>query len=113
MGSVYLGIRMCKDDPFNHIALYFSNYDQYHHQFRWLTFGFPATDDISHVTFVLCVFEWVPHMGRSQQTKHLRLYFNVLVFEANKLANSEQSYKGKVKTHKYINRQNQSTTGKL
>jgi hypothetical protein len=30
-----------------------------------------------------------------------------------KLANSEQSYKGKVKTHKYINRQNQSTTGKL
>ena len=27
--------------------------------------------------------------------------------------NSEQSYKGKVETHKYINRQNQSTTGKL
>ena len=27
--------------------------------------------------------------------------------------NSEQSYKGKVKTHKYINRQNQSTTGNL
>jgi hypothetical protein len=30
-----------------------------------------------------------------------------------KLTNSEQSYKGKVKTHKYINRKNQSTTGKL
>jgi hypothetical protein len=30
-----------------------------------------------------------------------------------KLPNSEQSYKGKVKTHKFINRQNQSTTGKL
>ncbi len=30
-----------------------------------------------------------------------------------KLPNSEQSYKGKVKTHEYINRQNQSTTGKL
>ena len=30
-----------------------------------------------------------------------------------KLPNSEQSYKGKVKTHKYINRRNQSTTGKL
>jgi hypothetical protein len=28
-----------------------------------------------------------------------------------KLPNSEQSYKGKVKIHKYINRQNQSTTG--
>ena len=31
----------------------------------------------------------------------------------NKIPNSEQSYKGKVKTHNYINRQNQSTTGKL
>ena len=31
-------------------------------------------------------------------------------FDINKLPNSEQSYKGKVKTHKYINRQNQSTT---
>ena len=30
-----------------------------------------------------------------------------------KLPNSEQSYKWKVKTHNYINRQNQSTTGKL
>ena len=30
-----------------------------------------------------------------------------------KLPNSEQSYEGKVKTHKYINRQNQSATGKL
>ena len=30
-----------------------------------------------------------------------------------KLPKSEQSYKGKVKTHNYINRQNQSTTGKL
>jgi hypothetical protein len=30
-----------------------------------------------------------------------------------KLPNSEQSSKGKVKTHKYINRQDQSTTGKL
>ena len=27
-----------------------------------------------------------------------------------KLPNSEQSYQGKVKTHNYINRQNQSTT---
>ena len=34
-------------------------------------------------------------------------------FILTKLPNYEQSYKGKVKTHKYINRQNQSTTGKL
>ena len=36
-----------------------------------------------------------------------------LVYEIRvitKLPNSEQSYKGKVKTHNYINRQNQSTT---
>ena len=75
--SVYLGIQMCKDDPFNHIALHFSNYDQYHHQFRWLTFGFPATNDKSHVTCLLFIFECVPHMGRSKQIKYLRLYFNV------------------------------------
>jgi hypothetical protein len=30
--------------------------------------------------------------------------------QITKLQNSEQSYKGKVKTHNYINRQNQSTT---
>ena len=78
MVNVYLGIRMCEDDPFNHIA----NYDQYHHQLRWLTFGFHATHDISHVTCLLFAFECVHHVGRSQQIKYLRLYFNVLVFEA-------------------------------
>ena len=31
----------------------------------------------------------------------------------SKITELRQSYKGKVKTHKYINRQNQSTTGKL
>ena len=37
----------------------------------------------------------------------------LLIRVITKLSNSEQSNKGKVKTHKYINRQNQSTTGKL
>ena len=37
----------------------------------------------------------------------------LLIRVITKLPNSEQSYKGKVKTHNYINRQNQSTTGKL
>ena len=41
---------------------------------------------------------------------HLYLYAIRVI---TKLPNSEQSYKGKVKTHNYINRQNQSTTGKL
>ena len=36
-----------------------------------------------------------------------------LIRVKTKLPNSEQSSKGKVKTHKYINKQNQSTTGKL
>jgi hypothetical protein len=31
----------------------------------------------------------------------------------NEAPYSEQSYEGKVKTHKYINRQDQLTTGKL
>ena len=39
----------------------------------------------------------------------LYMYIKVIT----KLPNSEQSYKGKVQTHNYINRQNQSTTGKL
>ena len=68
--------------PLTILLCIFSNYDQYHHQFRWLTFGFPATDDINHVTCLLFAFECVPHMGRSQQIKYLRLYFNILVFEA-------------------------------
>ena len=37
----------------------------------------------------------------------------MLIRVITKLPNFEQSYKGKVKTHNYINRQNQSTTGKM
>ena len=44
-------------------------------------------------------------------------WWSVLLVEEirviTKLPNSEQFNKGKIKTHKYINRQNQSTTGKL
>ena len=51
---------------------------------------------------------------RAHKIRYLHLcqiFDNIRVI--TKLPNSEQSYKGKVKTHKYINRQNQSTTGKL
>jgi hypothetical protein len=43
------------------------------------------------------------------------LYFGIPdeIRVITKLPNSEQSYKRKVKTHNYIDRQNQSTTGKL
>ena len=40
-------------------------------------------------------------------------YSYYIIRVITKLPNSEQSYKGKVKTHNYINRQNQSTIGKL
>jgi hypothetical protein len=40
------------------------------------------------------------------------IYVYMYIRVNTKLPNSEQSYKGKVYTYKYINRQNQSTTGK-
>jgi hypothetical protein len=51
----------------------------------------------------------------SSETNILEKYSKLLIQirVITKLPNSEQSYKGKVKTHNYINRQNQSTTGKL
>ena len=47
------------------------------------------------------------------EKKEQSLKKDMLIRVITKLPNSEQSYKGKVKTHNYINRQNQSTTGKL
>jgi len=48
-------------------------------------------------------------------TKELYIHLTNILSAVNKGNNkiTEQSYKGKVKTHKYVNRQNQSTTGKL
>jgi hypothetical protein len=42
-----------------------------------------------------------------------QLYMQICIINKGNNKITEQSYKGKVKTHKYINRQNQSTTGKL
>jgi hypothetical protein len=53
---------------------------------------------------------------KSTWKRLIYVYFKFSVQEIKvitKLPNSEQSYKGKVKTHNYINRQNQSTAGKL
>jgi hypothetical protein len=49
----------------------------------------------------------------AQRFQRRRFFRNQPIRVITKLPNSEQSYKGKVKIHKYINRQNQSTTGKL
>ena len=48
-------------------------------------------------------------MFKKKTNTHTRGKIRVIT----KLPKSEQSFKGKVKTHKFINRQNQSTTGKL
>ena len=50
-----------------------------------------------------------------ERTHHwsVAIYYPMTIKVITKLPNSEQSYKGKVQTHNYINRQNQSTTGKL
>ena len=48
------------------------------------------------------------HRGRLEL-----IVFHIYIRVITKLPNSEQSSKGKVKTHKYINRQNQSTTANL
>ena len=52
-------------------------------------------------------------MVKQWKESYLRKSITGKIRVITKLPNSEQSYKGKVKTHNYINRQNQSTTEKL
>jgi hypothetical protein len=57
---------------------------------------------------------WIAdHKINMENLHNLSFEKNHKIRVITKLPNSEQSYKGKVKTHNYINRQNQSTTGKL
>ena len=66
-------------------------------------------------------YELLPSLGVRRLSSVYFSHFNLLLWKPSakwikvitKLPNSEQSYKGKVQTHNYINRQNQSTTGKL
>ena len=62
---------------------------------------------------IILILEKIYTFNSLNESKYKKLLwlFNIRVI--TKLPNSEQSYKGKVKTHKYTNRQNQSTTGKL
>ena len=55
----------------------------------------------------------IVHNKNMNKIAHNRSKGNNKGMPITKLPNSEQSYKGKVKTPKYINRQNQSTNGKL
>jgi hypothetical protein len=94
---------------------------------RWFSLGTPASSitktghhDIAETLLkvALNTINQINQIKSNTIAKHyvslyvycllLMLHFRVIT----KLPNSEQSYKGKVKTHKYI-KQNQSTTGKL
>ena len=55
------------------------------------------------------MFLFVITMPNQNKVFYVYVYVRVIT----KLPNTEQSSKGKVKTHKSINRKNQSTTGKL
>ena len=86
----------------------------------WISQDFVSMSLIGRVywvTFDVTLYQ----MSRASSTGFLVFQSNTFVMKTvrftirviTKLPNSEQSSKGKVKTHKYINRQNQSTTGKL
>ena len=57
-----------------------------------------------------CNQKWTIKKDRKLCTRQSK---DIQIKVITKLPNSQQSDKGKVKTHNYINRQNQSTTGKL
>jgi hypothetical protein len=74
---------------------------------------------VKRIIGILCV-QWFEVRGehpknRNKYRYHIikRIIGLLCIQWFTKLPNFEQSYKGKVKTHKCINRQNQSTTGKL
>ena len=62
---------------------------------------------------VLKIVLIIVNINKDENESLILNQFSLKIRVITKLPNSEQSSKGKVKTHKYINRQNQSTTGKL
>jgi hypothetical protein len=65
-----------------------------------------------------CCIEYIPPWARFELTTLMTIGTGsvnppTIIRVITKLPNSEQSYKGKFKIIKYINRQNQSTTGKM
>jgi hypothetical protein len=72
---------------------------------EWSFFVHPFKRTRTHIDFL------DPRPRAPRQTKSEAYLYNldVQIKVITKLPNSEQSYKGKVKTHNYINRQNQST----
>ena len=70
----------------------------------------------SFILIILQYHDWLirlQFLPRNQRTLMLIAKTNKYIRVITKLPNSEQSYKGKVKNHKYINRQNQSNNRKI
>jgi hypothetical protein len=65
------------------------------------------------MSFFIEVSFWGEASLHSESIKENNYCIKWYIMVITKLPNSEQSYRGEVKTHKYINRQNQSTTGEL
>ena len=74
---------------------------------------FNSISVISWLSVLLVEETEVPGKHHRPAASHCQTLSHKWIKVITKLRNSEQSYKGKVKTHNYINRQNQSTTGKL
>ena len=78
---------------------------------------FCICDKIISWLFTGFILVWFMVLNTTFNNFTVKSWWLVLLAEEirviTKLPNSEQSSKGKVKTPKYINRQNQSTTGKL
>jgi hypothetical protein len=74
-------------------------------------------DKIISWLFTSFILVWFMVLNTTFNNFTVKSWWSVLLIEEirviTKLPNSEQFSKGKVKTHNYINRQNQSTTGKL
>ena len=72
--------------------------------------GKGALNGLKQLYIFMHSLHWAQNKGNNKITEP-RAILQIKVIK--KLPDYEQSYKGKVKTHNFINRQNQSTTGKL
>jgi hypothetical protein len=88
-------------------------------QFRWQVMNEERTLKCDYDKRNTNIIFWERHAVADNQIMVVTIKLSKWWLQLNqirvitKLPNSKQSSKWKVKTHKYINRQNQSTTGKL
>jgi hypothetical protein len=98
--------QFCVTNEYGYVPFIVITIRLFHHW--WIIIGFAAR--VSNMTGAISGAGTAHPSGILEFTPE---FYVTWVRVITKLPNSEQSYKGKVKTHNYINRQNQSTTGKL